>query len=352
MSEVKILQPHEMNRWNHFVASHELGTIYHTSSWRRVIENVYRWQPIYLAIEDDDGNIAAGLPLFSVKSRITGARLSSLPCAQCCDPLVSSREQFDRLIDFVLGLEQNCKARYFELKATVSFPANNGELGTSLDIYSTYVLDIDRPLDDIKGSFHKSCIQRAIDKSYKSNLELVVGRSEDDVKAFYRLYRKMRRAHGLLPQPYSFFLTMWEIMYDEDYIDILHAKYQGKIISSLLLLKYKDTATYEYGATISRMYHLRPSHFLLWEAIKRLKLQGYTKLDLGRTENNNKGLGDFKRRWGAKRRPLRYYYVPEIEGFASTRHKSLTSKIMYRTSKHLPSSLSHLMGALLYRHFV
>ena len=162
----------------------------------------------------------------------------------------------------------------------------------------------------------------------------------------------MRRAHGLLPQPYSFFLTMWEIMSEEDHIDILHARYDGKVISSLLLLKYKDTVTYEYGATICRMFHLRPSHFLLWEAIKRLRLQGYTKLDLGRTVNRNKGLADFKSRWGAKRQALRYYYIPDIDGFASTRHKSLTNEIMYRASRRLPSSLCHLTGALLYKHFV
>ena len=117
-------------------------------------------------------------------------------------------------------------------------------------------------------------------------------------------------------------------------------------------MKYKDTVIYEYGASRSEWVKLSPSPFLLWEAIKRSKEQGYKMFDFGRTENDNEGLSTFKKRWNAKQKTLHYYYLPDLGGFNSMRQKGLAKKLMYHTIKYSPEPVCQLMGQFLYKNFV
>jgi hypothetical protein len=352
MNRIRVLENDELKKWDSFVASHKLGTIYHTSLWKRLIENVYGHPALYIISEDEYGNMRAGLPLFLIESRLTGKRLSSVPCAQFCNPLVTDEKQLDSLISYVLNLKEKQNAQYWEIKTDREINIDNDMLGRPIDIYSTYMLDISEDLDAIKSSFHKSCIQRGIDKSSKSGLELVTGRSRDDVKLFYQLYCQMRRFYGLLPQPYSFFLNMWNILGESGFMSILNATYKGTIAASIIVLRYKDTAIFEYGASHDKMLSLRPNHFLLWEAVKRSKAQGCTTFDFGRTSDDNKGLAVFKSRWGTTRKQFRYYYIPAVKNYAKFRQKKSSQTLMKYIIKNLPPSIGQCLGALFYRHLV
>src|SRR5262249_27254929 len=159
--------------------------------------------------------------------------------------------------------------------------------GREVQGYSSYVLHLDRDLQEIESSLHKDSIYRQIKKASARGLQLIVGDSLKDVKIFYALYLQLRKYYGLLPQPFTFFSHMWNILSQGNHINILHAAYQGKIISSLLLLKYKHTVIYEYGASRFDMMHLSPSPFLLWEAIKQAKRDGYKRFDFGRTSDDH-----------------------------------------------------------------
>lgn len=351
-SHVKTLPDNDAARWDEFVLSHELGTIYHTSMWRRLIRDAYHHRSHYLVMEDRQGRIRAGLPLFLIESRFSGNRLSTLPCAQCCNPLVSNPQDHDRFMDFVIGFKEENRLKYYELKTSDKYPYDSGKYGKEANRYVTYVLDIDRPLDSIMGSFHKSMVQRAIQASRKSGLELEIADSTEDVKPFFHLYLTMRKRYGLLPQPYRFFASMWKIMKESGNIEILSARFEGRIVSSLLLLKYKDTVTYEYGASNPAMLSLRPSHYLLWESIRRSHQQGYKKFDFGRTSDDNRGLSEFKARWGTTREVLPYYYIPGAFGIASARNKGVSKKLMYYSMRSLPHPLCNSLGGLLYKSFV
>jgi hypothetical protein len=352
LSGIEMLNQNEMGLWDDFVYSHELGSIYHTSYWMEMIKKVYEHEPCYLILKDKDGNLSAGLPLCFVKSKIGRNRFVSVPCAQYCDPLVTSQEEFGQFISYLLDFIKNRDFRSIELRMTKPIQPHKSKYGRVLNEYHHHLLNLDQPLDMIKRSLHKSCIQRGISKAYKSGLELSVGESINDVKSFYKLYLQMRRRHGLLPQPFSFFSNMWGNMSKSKNITILLAKHKGRIISSVLLLKYRNTVIYEYGASNEDMMNVRPSHLLLWEAIKHSQLEGYKTFDFGRTSNENDSLSQFKSRWGAKRQPLFYYLVPDVNIHASMRKSNLINKMMNYSMKYLPSPLCQLMGQVVYKYVV
>ena len=349
MQDTVILNDKVNEEWDKFVLSHPLGTIYHTSDWCQLISQTYDHKPFYLIKKDGNGDIKAGLPFFIIGNIITKKHISSLPGAQFCNPLLYNANEFDGFIIHILELIRQNGYKYFELKLNGSFPIQNKGSWSIINDYSIYTLDISRPLDEIFSSFHKSCIQRPINKMSKVGVKIVKGDTENDVNLFYNLYVNMRKQNGLLPQPLKFFLNMWQILSKKQLIEILHAEHKGEIISSIILLKFKGTVIYEYGASNPSMMHLNPSHFLLWESIKNAKSEGYSLFDFGRTASENEGLSLFKSRWGTKQEALTYYYIPNMKGKALIRHNKFLDKLMHNTVKKMPLSLSKFLGGIIFQ---
>lgn len=350
-NRVALLDADKINQWDAFVGKHPLGSIYHTASWMEVIERTYSIRPYYFVLTDENGELQAGLPVFEIKSLLTGNRLSTLPCAQCCDPLVSSGRQYLLLKQAALRLAAERNLGNWELKISSQFPFESNRGLRPIPDYFTYVLDITRPTDVIFSEFHKGQIQRSIKKAYRSGLSLRHCNSVEDVRCFHHLYLKMRRQKGLLPQPVRFFENLWRTMHKEKRIDILFADYRGTIISGVMLLKYGERVVYEYGATRPGYHRFSPSPFLLWEAIQQSKVDGYRLFDFGRTSASEENLALFKKRWGATLQPFYYYDLIRGNHSASLRrnHAKIAMRIAMRI---LPDSICDYAGSLLYKHLL
>jgi serine/alanine adding enzyme len=224
LAKVKILESGEEARWDKFVAAHRFGTIYHTSLWKKIIEDSYGHSSFYLYREDQNGNIKFGLPLFEIKSRITGNRLSCLPCAQECNPLVSDQAEIDYLIRYAneLKVKRNCAS--IELKTSENFPFLLKGFIPSYDKFCTFILNLDPELDEIRKTFHKN-IKRVLNKLPQSNLVFEDHESEQAIRQFYQLYVKMRIEKGLLPQPIKFFLFLWKTLAPVHNVKFSHARH-------------------------------------------------------------------------------------------------------------------------------
>lgn len=352
MSSIRILQPHEAQRWEEFVAAHELGTIYHTWSWREVIKQAYGHEPVYLILEAGAGNIIAGLPLFHVKSRLAGNRLVCVPGAQACDPLVSQQGEYDQLVAFALRLMPQRSVDSIEIKTSARFRFDSAKFGRKQPGYSCYVLDLDREWREIENGLQKDSIRRKIKKAAQSGLQAVKENSLAGLAAFYGLFLRLRKSYGLLPQPYKFFTALWRHMSARESIDLVQIKYQDRIISAGLFLKYKDAVVCEYTATRFDLMHLGPSPLLLWEGIRQAKQAGYKCFDFGRTADDNDSLSHFKSKWGTRREPLHYYFIPDFGGAAAMRRQGFSKRAMACAMHHSPTPVCRLMGRMLYKYFV
>jgi len=351
-SRVFLLDASQMDRWDEFVQKHPLGSIYHTSSWRDVVQGTYSLEPFYFALIDESGEIQAGLPLFEIRSFLTRNRFSTLPCAQSCDPLVSNEEQYLEIKKVVLQFAGEKNLNGWELKTSHLFPFETHAARASVTKYFTYVLDIAEPVDVLFSHFHKSFIQRSIKKAYRSGLSLKCCDSIEEVRYFHRLYLHMRRQKGLLPQPGLFFDNLWNVMKRENRIDILFASYRGMIISGVMLLKYGERVIYEYGATRPGYHRFSPSPFLLWEAIQRSKAEGYRLFDFGRTASSEENLSLFKKRWGATLQPFFYSDLIKGSDSSSLRRNKKMKTLMSLVMRVLPDWACDYAGRLLYKHLL
>ena len=351
MDKFVLLDQDRMGAWDAFVNSHPAGCLYHTSAWRRVIETAYDQEPLYFALQDESDHVIAGLPVFLVRSRLTGTRFSTLPCAQSCNPLVAMERHYQALKQGILEYMAGVGINMWEMKTTDAFRFESNTTAAP-ERYIHHLLRIDRPADDLFHALDKSNIQRAIGKANRCGLVLRQCDSREEVEPFIRLYSQMRREKGLLPQPGRFFRALWDILGQEKRIEIHYADYNGQPISAIMLLKYKDTVVYEYGATEAGYHRLSPSPFLLWQAILHASGEGYRIFDFGRTDISERGLVQFKDRWGARQMKLPYYEMPHSAAVNSLRRARMAKALMAFAMRALPPSLCKAASSLMYKHLV
>jgi lipid II:glycine glycyltransferase (peptidoglycan interpeptide bridge formation enzyme) len=203
---------------------------------------------------------------------------------------------------------------------------------------------------DIVWSGLRKPVQRQVKKSQKLGVQVRIAQHRDEVAQYYRLNLQTRcKKHGMPAQPRSYFFELWDAFAENGAMQLLLAEYQGTVIAGMLLLASGTTIRYAYGASDEHYLNLAPNDLLIWTAIELGCLLGYQTLDIGRTACGNAGLMEFKRRWGAIKEPLHYYY-PHIASLASTSESSWKFRLLTSCWKRLPLQLAGPLGGYLYKH--
>ena len=347
---IRILEEQDWQKWDQFVLMQPRGSIYHTTAWMRVVQKTFRHEPLYIYLHEN-GKIGACLPLFRIRSWLTGERLSCLPAAAVCDPLADDRE-LGKMMEYAQGLTGSESWIPWEIRTHERFAQEMPFRSKQVANYVTHLLDLERPLEKIWDNFHQGQVRRSIRKAIRSDISTVRGFNGRDISEFYKLYLGMRKRNGLLPVPLSFFQNLWDEFNPRGEIEISLAMSNSRAVSGVLLLKYRDMVKYEYGATDPAALKVRPNQLLLWQSIEKAHSNGYRWFDFGRTRLDNKGLLAFKDRWGTRRIPLVYHQIPDGTGVDSLRKKRIVPLIMHTLMRNSPDSMCHWLGSWLYRHTV
>lgn len=351
MSHITTIDPVEDLRWDRFVEDHPFGWIAQLSGWKVALEKSFNHMTGYyfVLLNDSESKILAALPVFDVKSWITGRRLVSIPYATLCDPLVSTAEEMDLLLKAVLKLSEELKCSYVEIRTLSSsnFMRSNG-FG-EIDFFKHHYLMLKDSPDQLKKRFHRTCVRQRISRAKKSNLTLLAGHEAEHLDKFYKLHLVTRRRLARPPQPYQFFKNLWEAFPDN--LTLLIAQTGRMPIAGLILLKFKDRVSAEFAASDEAFRDLSPNHFVFWEAIKLCYEEGYKIFDFGRTSPTNNTLMDFKRRWGTEVIDLPQFFYPQhLAEETLTAEGSWKFKLMSKICEDAPNFIQKAVGNFCYRH--
>ncbi len=347
----RVIDPLHDQRWNAFVDSHRYGSIYHHSSWLRVIRETYgQLQPKALVIEDAQANIISAVPFCIVKSRFTGTRIVSLPFTSYCDPLVSGREDCSLLLDGIFGLmtSLNGTGPYYELRVFRSVGDVDDARLKKNSYHKIHVLSLEGGLEKIARAFHKDCVRKSIRKARRSGVTVRIAQREDDLRDYYHMHAQTRKRLGFPIQPYRFFTNMWHVMGDR--LSLFVAELDGRPIAGLITFTYRDTMSMEHIGSDPAFLSARPNHLLYYKAIETACDQGCRYADFGKTTIDNSGLLDFKRRWGADMYDVFYFYYPEIRGLTTLDDKSMRYRLFLYVEQRMPLPFAKALGGMLYRH--
>jgi lipid II:glycine glycyltransferase (peptidoglycan interpeptide bridge formation enzyme) len=273
-----------------------------------------------------------------------------LPFSSYSDPLVEERIDLGNLLDDIINKLEHIPGSYFELRCLKNSDLVDDERLTIHNYYKTHILALEGSFENISQRFHKDCIVRSVKKAIRCGVVIKQGRSEKDLEIFYALHALTRKRQGFPIQPYEYFKNMQEIMAPLGFFELLLARYNKRVVAGLVLYKFKETVSFEHGASIPEFHSVRPNHLLLWKAIEMAFSQGYRYFDFGKTPPENKGLLDFKRRWGARMYDVPYFYYPRVRGMMSLKQSSIKHRLLLAFEKHVPLLFAKKLGKIAYHH--
>jgi serine/alanine adding enzyme len=352
VSDVRLIDPAIDPRWDEFVLAHPFGWVTHLSGWKTAIESTFNHMHArYLVLYGRRGEISAALPLFEVKSRVTGNRLVCLPFATLCDPLVSSRQQAEVLLDAGCDMLKEVNASYIEMRTHGSGPLMPDQRLGSNTLYRNHYLRLEAPLEGLMQSFHRSCVRQRIARAIKSGLQIRMGAHESDLAEFYELHRSTRKRLGLPAPPRSLLRALWHTFFPSGHLSLLLSKYEDRMVGGVIVFKFRDRVSGEFLGWDERFRDVSPTHHLFWEAIKMASREGRKIFDFGRSSSADTSLMTFKDRWGTSAKDLpSFYYPPYYSNRASEQKRSFKYRLVRGMCRTLPDPAFRLLGSFCYRH--
>jgi serine/alanine adding enzyme len=354
MEEIRIINPCSDPRWDLFVENHPFGWIVHLSGWKRVIEQTFpHIKGHYLVLVDTKTNeIKAGLPIYEIRSWLTGNRLVSIPYATLSNPLVSNKQQSDALIAEAIRLLDRLKLSYIEIRTLNNNFLQNDEVLRSNNDYRNHYLDLSAGEQAIWKNLNYKSIRYLINKASKNEIKLKIAADEKDVQVFYKLYASTRKRLGLPAQPYLFFERLFNTFSSSGHVRIVLAIYKDNIIAGHFLLRFNGRVSVEATGEDIDYRNLAPNHFLFWEEIKSACTEGYNIYDFGRTSIYNTTLMDFKKRWGTTEAALNSFYYDHGKNRIGT--KSRETSLPYRLMRYMcnksPGPIQPILSRFCYHH--
>lgn len=292
------------NDWREALNRLEGASIYHTPEWKRVLESAFGFEPCYLFSVDETGMVSGILPLFHIKSRITGERLCSVPFSHMCGP-VGDADSRNALIERAVELYRVSGAKNIEIRSNVE---HEGFFNSNY--FSTYILDLSPDIEHVWKKLDKGSVRWAVKRSQKAGLNVDVTRNPDDLKAFFELNCITKKDKGVPCHTLKFFHKLFEHLGDQVSLYAVRNS-NNELIAGGIMSYFRGTVIYGYGAADQEHLKLYPYHAFLWKAIEDACLNGFRRFDFGRVSYDNTGLISFKKRWGTEEHKLYYGFYPK-----------------------------------------
>jgi len=331
------------DEWDSLVKQHPESQIFHSAAWARILSLAYRHSPYYLAAFGDSG-IESIFPAMEIASRITGRRGVSLPFSDACPPLHFTDPAPGTALDGLLKIGYERDWRFLR----VSMPATGADSSSTSASCYCHWLDLSRPQGDLLARCTGS-VRRAIRKAQDGGVAIKPETSSEALRSFYNLHCQTRRRHGIPPQPWKFFDSIYRELILPGKGFIFTAQKDFRTIAAAVFLLWQDKVFYKFAASDLASQHMRPNNLIIWEAIRFFAARGIQKLHFGRTDLTDLGLRRFKLGWGSKEETLQYRKFDfhsrrwsVIKPWASGTH----NEIFHR----MPLFMNRLAGAVIYPH--
>lgn len=342
-AQVEIINPVSFFSWNDSVLLKAHGSIFHSSNWASVLSESYNYKPRYFTLTQKACTTAM-IPFMEISTALTKKRGVSLPFTDYCDPLMMEGVEYEDIMNDVIEFGEKSEWKSLEFRTENPLSA---KIPTSSLFYG-HSLDISRNENVIFSDLRDST-RRNIKKAERDGVVVTINQSPDSVRDFYNLNCLTRRDHGLPCQPYIFFKKIYSHIISKNLGVVILAKINEKYIAGAVYFNFGNRVIYKYGASDRNYLHLRANNLIMWKAIQWFCGQGFKRFDLGRTEQENSGLLQFKRGWGAREYPI-YYYKYDF------RRRAFVSGYLHVTGLHnrifrmMPLPLLKIAGSMLYRH--
>jgi Acetyltransferase (GNAT) domain len=343
---IEKLNDANLAEWDEFVGHHKWGLVGHLSGWKRAIEETFpHIKGQILALRSGSGKLVAGIPIYRVKSSFLGNRTVSIPFATLCDPLVNSGNQMKTLVTHLSGSHSG-SMRISTWRAAETLGLEDKTYDTG---FLHHFLTLDSPFEELTRQFSKTAVRQMVVRAQRSGVDVEAYGGDIGLKTFYDLYCLTRHRLGLPSMPFRFFDSLYRHL-GSDRVLLLHARRGTQVLGSILAFKWKEMIAVECMGEGPEARKLGVNQLLWWEAIRLACEQGYRLFSFGRTHQSNKGLVDFKRRWGTQQELLPVFVHPAPSRRIVYTAEGMVTRFLRRLTSAAPDALYFRFSAACYRH--
>ena len=329
-----------------FVAQHPQANAYHSRAWLKVLHSTYGYQPATLIAQDSQKSIVGILPLMRVQGRLKGRRLVSLPFSHCVPLLTSDEDARHSLLEAAIKLAKEGGDSYIELKTRQ--PVRHDAFQSSL-LNHISELSLEADIETLYKNFSQNN-RRNIKKADQADFVLREGRTAEDFETFYQLEVATRHRQGAPIYPADFFRHVAAKMKNDVRLYLLSL--DGRDIAGLVIFHSGERAIYAYGGSLRNevVNRLRPNNWMMWQAIKGAKADGYRIFDFGTTPLHHESLLAFKQHFRPQHSDLPYwYYLNTRQSVPIIQRDSLSVKLAETVLRWMPRRLFTRLSPLLLR---
>jgi CelD/BcsL family acetyltransferase involved in cellulose biosynthesis len=305
--------------YDNFIAAHPHGTLFYSTKYKHLLTGILsNVQPQYMVLREE-GKIVGVLPAFLKEGRL-GSVLNSLPFfgshgGVLTSQFVNNTDSIKRRMikDFnQLARDKDCFSSVI-ITPLLEQDISPYEQETRYDFCETRIgqvthLPAEGPdFEDQLFRMFDSGERGAARKGGKAGIKFSYSGQEEDLKMLRQFHVKNAATKGFGQKPLEFFSQIPKIFeFDKEY-RVYFAEKDGKFIAGLLLFYFNRTVEYFVPAMDDEFRTLRPLGVLIVEAMKDAVRRGYKYWNWGGTQEGQDGVYNFKRKWGAKDHPYKYY---------------------------------------------
>lgn len=331
--------------WDEIVAGSD-GELFLSRRWINVLNEVFDLNIEAVVERDAAGRIVGALPYCCIDD-VRGSRLAILPFSDFVSPVLAEGATWDGLVDPILQI-----GRPLVFQTTVGSPATDDERFVLDGESVRHSVALDGDLDELMSRFSQHH-RRLVRKATKNRLVFRQAETIDELRAFYELHLGVRKhKYGMLAQPYRLFEALWERFLTQDLGGLVLGFDGSAVVGGCLLLEAGDTLYYKYAASHPDYRSMGVSHGAAVAAMTVGLEKGLAQLDLGRSDLDQPGLVDFKRRFGATATGLqRFRSKDQLFREVSEMDRLLTDITRLMTQPTVPDHITEEAGDRLYRLF-
>ncbi|MEW5803963.1 MAG: FemAB family XrtA/PEP-CTERM system-associated protein [bacterium] len=335
------LEDRDRERWDEYVHSCPISSLYHLSAWKKVLEPVLGHPAYYLYAEDEEGEVVGVLPMAHLKSWLFGSRLISLPCFNYGG--VCAHDSGVQMMLLQRGTEIACRvgARHLELRQMETYswdlPVKQHRVAMTLDLPGSWA--------ELWQGFSAK-LRNQIRKGEHQGFNFRQG-GEEELESFYQVFAHNMRDLGTPVLGKNFFQAVLATFPDRSKICTVYRGSQP--LASGLILGFRDTLQIPWASSLREYNHLCTNMLLYWGVLRYACEAGYTSFDFGRSAPGS-GTYRFKQQWGAKPHPLYWYYwLREGEDLPALHPENPKYRLAIQLWKRMPLPLTRTIGPLLAR---
>lgn len=328
--------------WDDYVQRHPHGTGYHRFGWRNVIARAFGHHGFYFSAQDTRNEIVGVLPLILLRSALFGHCLVSMPFLNGGGILADSAEVDSELRNAAVTVAKRERLKHIELR--YQYPQDIQWIGKCHKV--SMVLELPDRYEALWQAF-PSKLRSQIRRAGKEGMTSQVGGVEL-LEPFYQVFGRCMRDLGTPVYGRPWFEEMFREFPTN--FRIIIVRHGTRAVAGCVVSTFGRVMEVPWAASDKRLNRMAPNMLLYSAMLEQACTEGMKQFNFGRSSYES-GTYRFKEQWGAKPRPLYWYYwMANGESLPEVNPQNAKYRAPISLWRCLPISIANILGPLIVKY--